>query len=197
MNDRVPRPSAGMASTVAEVVQVAACQDEQMEFKPRYAIVTGSDSGIGRATAVALAEQGLDVGITWHSDSARGRRVRRGGARRTDDGRWWPNSTRPNCRDCGDVIDHLPTNSADSTSSSTTPAPAAARCFVDYTRTRTGGEVVAINLDGAFVCLQRAARRMIARWTRRSVDRGDERARTPAARRGWSRTTRPSTGWAG
>ena len=32
------------------------------------AIVTGSDSGIGRATAVALAGRGLDVGITWHSD---------------------------------------------------------------------------------------------------------------------------------
>jgi NAD(P)-dependent dehydrogenase (short-subunit alcohol dehydrogenase family) len=32
------------------------------------AIVTGSDSGIGKATAVALAEAGFDVGITWHSD---------------------------------------------------------------------------------------------------------------------------------
>ena len=32
------------------------------------AIVTGSDSGIGKATAVALAEDGFDVGITWRSD---------------------------------------------------------------------------------------------------------------------------------
>ena len=32
------------------------------------AIVTASDSGIGRATAVALARDGYDVGITFHSD---------------------------------------------------------------------------------------------------------------------------------
>ncbi|MGN6742440.1 MAG: SDR family NAD(P)-dependent oxidoreductase, partial [Amnibacterium sp.] len=39
-----------------------------MAFTPRTAIVTGSDSGIGRATAVALAAAGMDVGITWHTD---------------------------------------------------------------------------------------------------------------------------------
>jgi NAD(P)-dependent dehydrogenase (short-subunit alcohol dehydrogenase family) len=32
------------------------------------AIVTGSDSGIGKATAVALAGRGFDIGITWRSD---------------------------------------------------------------------------------------------------------------------------------
>ena len=36
----------------------------------RAAIVTASDSGIGRATAVALARDGYDVGITWHEDEA-------------------------------------------------------------------------------------------------------------------------------
>lgn len=39
-----------------------------MVFEPQHAIVTGSDSGIGRATAVALAHAGLDVGVTWHAD---------------------------------------------------------------------------------------------------------------------------------
>src|SRR3954451_3765119 len=32
------------------------------------AIVTGSDSGIGKATAVALADSGYDIGVTWNTD---------------------------------------------------------------------------------------------------------------------------------
>jgi NAD(P)-dependent dehydrogenase (short-subunit alcohol dehydrogenase family) len=32
------------------------------------AIVTGSDSGIGKATAVALARRGHDIGITYNRD---------------------------------------------------------------------------------------------------------------------------------
>ena len=39
-----------------------------MEADPPRAIVTGSDSGIGKATAVALARSGHDIGITWHED---------------------------------------------------------------------------------------------------------------------------------
>src|SRR5919112_6277325 len=35
---------------------------------PRIAIVTGSESGIGRAAAVALAQAGCDVGITWYRE---------------------------------------------------------------------------------------------------------------------------------
>jgi NAD(P)-dependent dehydrogenase (short-subunit alcohol dehydrogenase family) len=34
----------------------------------RKAIVTGSDSGIGKASTVALARDGFDVGITWNTD---------------------------------------------------------------------------------------------------------------------------------
>ena len=52
---------------------------------PRVAVVTGSESGIGRSIAVALAEQGHDVGITWYRDQAMGEEtaelVRRAGRR--------------------------------------------------------------------------------------------------------------------
>ena len=34
----------------------------------RVAIVTASDSGIGKTTALMLAERGFDIGVTWHSD---------------------------------------------------------------------------------------------------------------------------------
>ncbi|HEY3019759.1 MAG TPA: SDR family oxidoreductase [Solirubrobacteraceae bacterium] len=59
---------------------------------PRIAIVTGSDSGIGRATAVRLAQEGCDVGVTWHRDERGARETaeevashgRRAEVRRTD-----------------------------------------------------------------------------------------------------------------
>jgi NAD(P)-dependent dehydrogenase (short-subunit alcohol dehydrogenase family) len=34
------------------------------------ALITGADSGIGRAVAAALARRGMDIGVTWHEDRA-------------------------------------------------------------------------------------------------------------------------------
>jgi len=39
------------------------------------AVITGGNSGIGRAVTVALASAGFDVGITWHRDEDRMRSV--------------------------------------------------------------------------------------------------------------------------
>ncbi|MFW6773823.1 SDR family oxidoreductase [Nocardioides sp. CPCC 205120] len=40
-----------------------------MNHYPRLAVVTGADSGIGRATAQLLATEGFDIGITRHHDA--------------------------------------------------------------------------------------------------------------------------------
>ena len=39
----------------------------------QIAIVTGGNSGIGRACTVALARAGFDVGLTWHAEEERAR----------------------------------------------------------------------------------------------------------------------------
>ncbi len=41
-----------------------------MERKVQHALVTGSSNGIGRATAIALAKEGYDVGITYRSEAS-------------------------------------------------------------------------------------------------------------------------------
>ncbi|MFC7528266.1 SDR family oxidoreductase [Actinoplanes sp. GCM10030250] len=126
----------------------------------RVAIVTGSDSGIGEATAIALATAGFDVGVTFRSDSAGAEEVagkvrelgRRCEVRRLDLSR---------LPGAADVIDDLAgalgglgvlVNCAGTGIS--TPV-----VDTDYEQWR---EVLAVDLDGPFLCAQRAARRMLA-----------------------------------
>ena len=128
-------------------------------FAPVTAIVTGSDSGIGRATAVALAASGLDIGITWHSDQQ--------GAEET------AKEVRSLGRNA--VVRQLDTTDL-----------AAAAALIDSLADELGGVDVFVNnagkggrtkfldldaetwmttldtnLNGAFVCMQAAARRMV------------------------------------
>ena len=123
------------------------------------AIITGSDSGIGKATAVTLANDGFDVGVTWHSDEL-------GAASTADEVRAAGRRCEVRQLDltdvpaCGTVIDDLATalggldvlvNNAGTGSS--TP-------FVDLAW-EEWRQVLTVDLDGAFVCGQRAARHMI------------------------------------
>ena len=128
-------------------------------FAPKTAIVTGSDSGIGRATAVALAEAGMDVGITWHEDEAGAERTagevrslgRRAVTARLD---------LTELPGCGEVIDALARDLGGLDVFVNNSGTGASRKFLD-TSYETWREVVATDLDGAFVCLQRAARIMV------------------------------------
>ena len=128
--------------------------------RPRRAVVTASDSGIGKATAVALAEQGHDVGITWHTDE--------GGAQATAEevrshGRqaYVARLDTADAPACGDVVDALVEQLGGldvfvNNAGTGIGTPLVDMTFDDWRH------VVAVDLDGAFVCLQRAARHLLA-----------------------------------
>jgi NAD(P)-dependent dehydrogenase (short-subunit alcohol dehydrogenase family) len=126
------------------------------------AIVTASDSGIGQESAKELAENGYDVGITYHEDEAGARETlevvegvgRRGEIRHLD-------LTEPNLPGAASVIDDL----ADAlggldvlVNNAGTGDPTGDFLELSYEEWR---RVMDTNLDGAFLCAQGAARRMV------------------------------------
>jgi NAD(P)-dependent dehydrogenase (short-subunit alcohol dehydrogenase family) len=133
---------------------------ERYDDYDRIAVVTGSDSGIGEAIAVALAQAGFDVGVPWRSDEAGARgtadKVRAGGRR--CEVRRLDLTALP---DAAAVIDELAdalggigvlVNCAGTGTS--TPV-----LETEYDQWR---EVLSVDLDGPFLCAQRAGRRMVA-----------------------------------
>jgi NAD(P)-dependent dehydrogenase (short-subunit alcohol dehydrogenase family) len=131
-----------------------------MAYSPKTAIVTGSDSGIGRAAAVALAEAGCDIGITWHSDSdgaqETARQVRELGRNAVVE-----ELDTTDLPGCGATIDRLADRLGGVDVFVNNAGTGANEKFLDTDYQRWRG-ILATNLDGAFVCIQRAARRMVA-----------------------------------
>ncbi|MEE6294625.1 SDR family oxidoreductase [Georgenia wangjunii] len=133
--------------------------DEATGNVPRRIIITGSDSGIGRATAVALAAPGRHVGITWHTDEEGAERtaeeVRAAGAeayvRHLD-------LTDPETG--GAVVDALAgaMGGLDTLVLNSGTGTSTLLLDLDFATWR---EVVSVDLDGAFSCLQAGARHMV------------------------------------
>jgi NAD(P)-dependent dehydrogenase (short-subunit alcohol dehydrogenase family) len=124
------------------------------------AIVTGGNSGIGRATAVLLAERGFDVGFTWHADEENAR------------------ETVAECEGHGARTATRPMDlEADLGQSQAIDALAEELGGVDVFVNNAGGghespvlelslddwrKTLDLDLTGAFLCLQLAGRRMVA-----------------------------------
>src|SRR3954464_7187575 len=127
---------------------------------PRIAIVTGSESGIGRDTAVALAEAGCDLGITWYREreaaEATAEEVR--GLGRRAEVRHVDLTELPQA---ADVVDEL-AEALGGVDVLVNDAGTGHMSTVLDTDFATWREVLATDLDAAFLCLQRAARRMAA-----------------------------------
>jgi NAD(P)-dependent dehydrogenase (short-subunit alcohol dehydrogenase family) len=129
------------------------------EFSPRSAIVTGSDSGIGRATAVALAQAGLDVGVTWHSD-------REGAERTAEEVRAAGRNAVVRQLDttdlltCAGVIDGLAEELGGVDVFVNNSGTGDGTKFLELSY-ETWAKTLDTNLNGAFLCIQAAARRMV------------------------------------
>lgn len=133
---------------------------ERYEDYDRVAIVTGADSGIGKACAVALAEAGYDIGITWYGDAAGADRTAtevRASGRRCETAEL--DLTR--LPEAAVVVDELADRLGGLGVLVNNAGTGLSEPFVDVSWEKWR-EVLAVDLDGRFLCSQRAARRMRA-----------------------------------
>ncbi len=124
------------------------------------AIITGADSGIGRATAVKLAEQGWDVGITWHGDEEGAQETAgevQGAGRRAETRQLDLTDPDTGGRVVGELVDAL--GGLDALVNNAGIGTMTPALEID---TETFWRVLNVDLVGAFSAAKEAARRMIA-----------------------------------
>jgi NAD(P)-dependent dehydrogenase (short-subunit alcohol dehydrogenase family) len=124
------------------------------------AIVTGADSGIGRATAARLAREGWDIGITWHEDEAGAEETAaevRAAGRRAETARL---DLADPARRAG-VVDALAERLGGLRALVNNAGTGILKPFLEL-GLDDWGAVLEVDLTGAFVCAQEAARRMVA-----------------------------------
>ena len=128
------------------------------------AIVTASDSGIGKATAIRLARDGYDVGVTWHSDEAgaedTARQIeatgRRAALARLDATEF---------QAAAETVESLAAELGGLDVFVNNAGGGPSHPFLDFPLD-DWRQVIDLNLTGAFACAQRAARLMVAAGTR-------------------------------
>lgn len=125
----------------------------------KVAVVTAADSGIGKQCALMLAEQGFDIGITWHSDEEGAKETARqveASGRRAEIIQLDLSHLPEGAQAIGTLIsrfgriDALVNNAG-----AMTKAPFLEVKFDDW---RT---IFTVDVDGAFLCSQIAARQMV------------------------------------
>jgi NAD(P)-dependent dehydrogenase (short-subunit alcohol dehydrogenase family) len=126
----------------------------------RSAIVTGSDSGIGQAAAIALAGAGGDVGVTWHRDGE-GAEETAAGIRAAGGRAAVARLDLLQVEQAARVIDRLAEDLGGldvlvNNAGTGVTTPFLDQSLEDWRR------VLEVDLTGAFVCAQAAAGRMVA-----------------------------------
>lgn len=125
---------------------------------PRTAIVTGADSGMGKATAELLATEGFDVGITFHSDASGAADTRAGIEERGQ--RCLVEQQDLRSPETADVVDRLAERLGGLGVLVNNAGTGQSEPALDLTYDRWR-QLIATDLDGPFLCAQRAAQLMV------------------------------------
>ena len=125
---------------------------------PRLAVITGADSGIGRATAQLLATEGFDVGITFHTDEEGARAAAEDVGRRSQ--RVFVARQDLASPGAAEAVEELAEQLGGVGVLVNCGGTGVSESILDLDLERWR-QVVATDLDGAFLCSQAAARRMV------------------------------------